>query len=301
MSEDTGSGGHPRDPREHTAAGGHELRVISERVPPPSAANDLLVIGGALLAAAGGATFGIGLTVGAPVLLYGTALGVALLAMGFAVRRYFTARYPDIEAIEPRTSPGGEEVERVADVEPIGRRPLMTRVLLGAGAVLGLGLVAPVASLGPAPQGRLRRTAWSAGTRVVDDDGRPVRADDVAAGGFVNVWPQGAIGAERSAALLLRLSTEPTTPTNLDWVVDGTLVGYSKICTHAGCPVGLYRERDNALFCPCHQSTFDVVRGAAPTFGPTARALPQLPLGVDDDGYLVAVSDFTEQVGPAFG
>jgi ubiquinol-cytochrome c reductase iron-sulfur subunit len=83
-------------------------------------------------------------------------------------------------------------------------------------------------------------------------------------------------------------------------VVDG-LVAYAKVCTHAGCPVGLFRERDDALFCPCHQSTFDVRRGAEPTFGPAARALPQLPLAVDDEGYLVAAGDFTEQVGPAFG
>ena len=84
-------------------------------------------------------------------------------------------------------------------------------------------------------------------------------------------------------------------------MVDGTVVAYSKICTHAGCPVALYRERDDVLFCPCHQSTFDVQRGATPVFGPAARNLPQLPLGTDDEGYLVALGDFTEQAGPAFG
>jgi ubiquinol-cytochrome c reductase iron-sulfur subunit len=78
------------------------------------------------------------------------------------------------------------------------------------------------------------------------------------------------------------------------------VVAYSKVCTHAGCPVALYREQDDALFCPCHQSTFDPSRGAVPTFGPAARALPQLPLGLDDQGYLVALDDFQAQVGPAF-
>jgi ubiquinol-cytochrome c reductase iron-sulfur subunit len=77
-------------------------------------------------------------------------------------------------------------------------------------------------------------------------------------------------------------------------------VGYSKICTHAGCPVGLYRAADHSLLCPCHQSTFDVLRGAVPTFGPAARPLPQLPLDVDDQGNLVARSDFLEPVGPSF-
>ena len=35
-------------------------------------------------------------------------------------------------------------------------------------------------------------------------------------------------------------------------------------------------------------------------FGPAARALPQLPITVDADGYLVARSDFTVPVGPSF-
>jgi ubiquinol-cytochrome c reductase iron-sulfur subunit len=63
---------------------------------------------------------------------------------------------------------------------------------------------------------------------------------------------------------------------------------------------GIVRAEDNALLCPCHQSTFDVLRGAVPTFGPAARRLPQLPMGVDDDGYLVALDDFPEPVGPSF-
>jgi probable menaquinol-cytochrome c reductase iron-sulfur subunit len=37
-----------------------------------------------------------------------------------------------------------------------------------------------------------------------------------------------------------------------------------------------------------------------PVFGPAARALPQLPITVDEDGYLVAAGNFVEPVGPAF-
>ncbi len=83
------------------------------------------------------------------------------------------------------------------------------------------------------------------------------------------------------------------------WVPEGC-VGYSKICTHAGCPVGLYRAEAHELLCPCHQSTFDVLRGAVPTFGPADRPLPQLPMGLDDEGYLIALSDYREPVGPGF-
>jgi ubiquinol-cytochrome c reductase iron-sulfur subunit len=78
------------------------------------------------------------------------------------------------------------------------------------------------------------------------------------------------------------------------------VVAFSKICTHAGCPVGLYQAETQELFCPCHQSTFSVPEGAKPTFGPATRPLPQLPIGVDEDGFVISLSDYTEPVGPGF-
>ena len=54
------------------------------------------------------------------------------------------------------------------------------------------------------------------------------------------------------------------------WTVD-RIVAYSKLCTHVGCPVGLYQADEGLLLCPCHQSTFDVLDGARPVFGPAAR------------------------------
>jgi ubiquinol-cytochrome c reductase iron-sulfur subunit len=77
-------------------------------------------------------------------------------------------------------------------------------------------------------------------------------------------------------------------------------VAYSKLCTHAGCPVGLFREASNQLICPCHQSTFDVLRGAVPVYGPAARPLPQLPMRLEADGTFTCLSDFPEPVGPSF-
>jgi ubiquinol-cytochrome c reductase iron-sulfur subunit len=67
-----------------------------------------------------------------------------------------------------------------------------------------------------------------------------------------------------------------------------------------GCPVGLYQTESALLLCPCHQSTFDVMRAAKPVFGPAARSLPQLPLGLDDEGYVIATADFSGPVGPGF-
>jgi ubiquinol-cytochrome c reductase iron-sulfur subunit len=115
----------------------------------------------------------------------------------------------------------------------------------------------------------------------------PVAATDVPAGGIATVFPEGHTNAADSATLLIRLP-------------DGDYAAYSKICTHAGCPVGLYDPVANQLFCPCHQSVFDVGDGAAPIEGPATRPLPRLPIELDEDGYLVAVSDYPEPVGPGF-
>ena len=274
------------------------LHVIERREPPPSSINDSIIGLSALGAGVAAVVFAVSLLMGARIELYGGALALALMLLAVAVRRYFTGRYPDVIAVEPRRGPDTEQTD-VAAVEPHGpRRTFLTRVLVGAASLVGLSLVSFVPSLGPSPGDTLRKTKWARGVRLVTSDGDPVRAEDVPAGGVSNIWPEGGIGHERSSVLLLRLRLPPAEPTRMGWLVED-LVAYSKVCTHAGCPVALYRERDNALFCPCHQSTFDPSRGAQPTFGPAARALPQLPLGVDAQGYLVALGDFEAQVGPA--
>ena len=88
-------------------------------------------------------------------------------------------------------------------------------------------------------------------------------------------------------------------PGREDWNVDG-IVAYSKICTHVGCPVALYEQHTHHLLCPCHQSTFDVTREAKVVFGPASHPLPQLPITVNEEGFLVARSDFQEPVGPVY-
>ena len=280
-----------------------QLQVISEETPPRSEANDALVIGAAIVAALAGVGFAVGLALQTSIVVYGSFLAIGLLALGFGVRRYFTDVYPDLEAVEPRhliESPPDDEP--ISEIRPIERRSILRNALIGAGGVFGLSLLSPVPSLGPSPGDALTTTAWRRGTRLVTTEGQAIRPEGVAAGGISTVWPEGAIGNEISAVILVRIGDATLEePTNLQWVVNDQLVAYSKVCTHAGCPVGLFREGDNALFCPCHQSTFDAVRGAVPTFGPTARALPQLPLGVDGEGFLIAEGDFQEQVGPAYG
>jgi ubiquinol-cytochrome c reductase iron-sulfur subunit len=181
-----------------------------------------------------------------------------------------------------------------------GRRRFLLRLLAGAGASLGLALVVPLRSLGPAPGESLFVTAWAEGVRLVTADGSPITAASMAADEVRTVFPEGAEGDAKAQALLIG-----TRPGQLD--VDALpgptvedLVCYSKVCTHAGCPVGLYRAAVGELICPCHQSTFDVNDAGRVLSGPTGRPLPQLPLGIDDEGFVVALGDFNEPVGPSF-
>ena len=280
---------------------GEDLRVVSQRIPAETEANDTVVVGAALVAGLGGVVFGVGWLAGWSLGVIGTGAGVGLLALGVALRRYVVERFPDVEAVEPRPEADRFEQPRIADVPTVPRRRLLGRLISGAAGVMGLGFLTPVVSLGPSPGPALTRTSWADGVRLVTSNGQPVRPEDIAAGGVSTVWPADNVGDEIAAALLVRPAVDPAAPTNLDWVVDGNLLAYSKVCTHAGCPVALFRESDEALFCPCHQSTFDVTAGARPTFGPAARSLPQLPLGVDDEGWLVARGDFPEPVGPPVG
>jgi ubiquinol-cytochrome c reductase iron-sulfur subunit len=88
-------------------------------------------------------------------------------------------------------------------------------------------------------------------------------------------------------------------PREANWGADNH-VAYSKICTHAGCPISLFEQQTHHLLCPCHQSTFQMDEGARVIFGPAARALPQLRIYLDGQGYFRAKGDYSDPVGPSF-
>jgi ubiquinol-cytochrome c reductase iron-sulfur subunit len=144
-------------------------------------------------------------------------------------------------------------------------------------------------------------TAWRRGSLVVDETGGPVRVDTIALNGVVTVFPEGHVGANDAQAIIVRVEdTLLDLPAGREtWAPLGN-VCYSKLCTHAGCPVGLFLAQYKQLQCPCHYSAFDVLRGAVPVFGPATTPLPQLPLYVDDSGYLRALGGFSAPVGPGF-
>jgi ubiquinol-cytochrome c reductase iron-sulfur subunit len=205
-----------------------------------------------------------------------------------------------------------EALEQLVDEsdDRFTRRRLIVAGAGAAGTALGVALVTPAASLGPAfHMDPFFRTPWRPGRLLVDEAGRPLLADDVEEESFYTAFPQGADREQLGAPLVvvrLPVSELDLPSGRQDWAPRGILA-YSKICTHAGCAIALYRkptfrptEPRPALICPCHYSTFDPARGGDVIFGPAGRPLPQLPLLVDGTGRLRAAGNFSGAVGPSW-
>jgi len=238
----------------------------------------------------------------------GVLLAIALGGLGYGfvvVARRLLPQGPYTEERDVLPSSEGQVAAFETDLERgegwLARRGFLVKMLGVAAGALGVAALFPLRSLGPNPGNSLRRTKWRRGSLVVDEQGEPVRVRTLEVGGVLTVFPEGHLEREDSQTLLIRISDENvvTRKGREDWAPEG-YVAYSKVCTHAGCPVGLYQQDVKRLLCPCHQSSFDAVEGARPVFGPATRSLPQLPLMVDDNGLLRAQDDYDEPIGPGF-
>jgi ubiquinol-cytochrome c reductase iron-sulfur subunit len=242
--------------------------------------------------------------------LEGTLLGLALGGLGIGFILWGKLLLPHAEITEDRKplrstsevrAGFDDALERAGDLVP--RRSFLTRTLMAALGALGLAALFPIRSLGPSPGRSLFTTAWRPGKRLVKDDGSLVRLGELAVGGVLTVFPEGFTERDKADSQTILIRVEPERikekPGREGWTKGGH-IAYSKVCTHAGCPVGLFQTQTGHLLCPCHQSTFDALDAARPIFGPATRSLPQLPLDVDAEGYLIATADYDEAVGPAF-
>jgi ubiquinol-cytochrome c reductase iron-sulfur subunit len=250
-------------------------------------------------------------------ILLGTGLFLALFGIGAGAVHWAKTLMPDEERVELRHPMRSTEEDRADAVailaegaaeSGVARRPLIRNSLIGALALLPLPAVALLRDTGPMPGQDLATTAWKKGDRLVRDmsAGAPIKASDVQIGSVVHVMPDGLQEPgekmeerAKAAVLLMRLDPALVDEASAPGSYDGILA-YSKICTHMGCPVGLYEQQTHHLLCPCHQSTFDVTKNCAVIFGPAKRPLPQLPITVDDEGYLVAKDGFNQPIGPSF-
>ena len=248
--------------------------------------------------------------------LLGITFGLAFLGVAGALMVAGLRLYPAQKVVEDRPIAANEaaeaEVEEVVGdaVGGISRRGLLTGAAGAAGVALGGALVVPLGSLGPFELGEdYDDLPWRDGVRLVDDQGAPVPADLLEPGAFTAAFPEGADKRElASPVVVLRLGEglDDLDPEQRAIAPRGILA-FSRICTHAGCAIALYRTPlfpeqapKPALVCPCHYSTFDVRQGGKVIFGPAGRDLPQLPLRIDDDGILVAAGPLSDKPGPSY-
>ena len=245
----------------------------------------------------------------------GLSIGLALLFLAAALIVAAQSVIPTEElahAYPPDEHP--EDEEYVAGlVEESGkgftRRGLFRLGLFSAGGALGVAALIPAVSFGPLGVKEFYGTPWRKGRRLVDGNDVPLRAADIYEKALYTAFPEGADKEEQGSALVVvRL---PRSSLKLSGRVQGYdadgIVAYSKLCTHAGCAISLYRaplfapdEPRPALVCPCHYSTFDPADGGSVTFGPAGRRLPMLPLSIDGKGELRARGNFDDPVGPSW-
>jgi ubiquinol-cytochrome c reductase iron-sulfur subunit len=246
----------------------------------------------------------------------GLSLGLSLLAIAAALivvakRLVVTEQLEESYPAEEHPEEQELIVRTVAESgSRFTRKRLFTLGLVAAGGSLGAALVVPLASLGPVLEtGPFYRTPWRRGVGLVDENGRPFHASDIQEDDFYTAFPRGADPeAIGSPLIVVRLAARYLSlPRELAGYPAHGIVAYSKICTHAGCAVSLYRaplfqpdEPRPAFVCPCHYSTFDPGTGGTVTFGPAGRKLPMLPLAIDPHGFLRAAGAFDAPVGPSW-
>lgn len=249
--------------------------------------------------------------------LLGLTMGGALLFLGVGIVLWSKKLMPHEVATQQRHGGPSDPIDArsaggtiMAGFERTGlaRYRIVRRSLLGAAGALGLLALMPLGGLikNPGRGDELMHTSWGRGIRLLRNDGTPIRPADMQPGSLETVFPavEGGNRESDAATMLIRLRREQVDNIHPaagqeDFGFEEFLA-FSKICTHAGCPVSLYEQETGRILCPCHQSQFDVTNGATPIFGPAARPLPQLPIDVDADGFFVARSDYPEPVGPSF-
>ncbi|WP_280344224.1 cytochrome bc1 complex Rieske iron-sulfur subunit [Nocardia neocaledoniensis] len=272
----------------------------------------------------------VGLTFGISVLVIGIA--VVLIRKKFIPAEISIQERHDGPSDEVERRTLAAELQDALDTSTLGRRKMMLGTAGAGVGVLGIGaLLVFVGGMVKNPWAKREKSPlWVSGWTpdfpgetiyIRRDTGRPedvvlVRPEDLDAGAMETVFPwkekwRGdahetlqSLRGVRNSVMLIRLRTEDAEKAikrkGQESFNYGDYFAYSKICTHLGCPTSLFEQQTNRILCPCHQSQFSATEWGKPVFGPAARALPQLPITVNSEGFLVANGDFIEPLGPAF-
>ncbi|MFE6923905.1 ubiquinol-cytochrome c reductase iron-sulfur subunit [Nocardia sp. NPDC057663] len=272
----------------------------------------------------------VGLTFGISVLVIGIA--VVLIRKRFIPAEISIQQRHDGPSDEVERRTLAAELQDALDTSTLGRRKMMLGTAGAGVGVLGIGsLLLFIGGMVKNPWAKGDKSPlWVSGwtpdypgetVYIRRDTGRPqdvvlVRPEDLDAGAMETVfpWKEKWRGDEhetlqslrgiRNAVMMIRLRTADAEKAikrkGQESFNYGDYFAYSKICTHLGCPTSLFEQQTNRILCPCHQSQFSATEWGKPVFGPAARALPQLPITVNSEGFLVANGDFIEPLGPAF-
>jgi quinol---cytochrome c reductase iron-sulfur subunit len=265
-----------------------------------NAAKARAIAAASIVAMLGSLSFVAAYATGGDRVFEGLAVAFAAAGLSGAALGWAFWVFPAERTVEPRETLSSTPQERQAereelrrDAENFSRRRALSRFLYAALGLFGIALAVPLRSLGPRVDDVLFHTKWRKGSRLMRENGSFVRTDDLEPDSVVTVFPEDAPGDAQSQTVLVRV------PPGASDSTEG-FFAYSKVCTHAGCPVALYRAQARQLMCPCHQSVFNVVDDGAVVSGPADHALPRLPLEVGDDGFLRAAGDYPTPVGPGF-
>ena len=258
----------------------------------------------------------------------GLTFGLGVFCIGAGAIQWAKKLMPDVEVVQERHSlastphedvEAAEQYERGKEESGFAQYKIIRRTLIAALALFPIPLVVMLRDLwtpteateGLSPVELLSTTAWVEGMPIVTDGTYvKIRPEDIPVGGLVSALPENIMEIQeeehnlnargKAAIILVRMEPDEIRAQQGDgWDYQGILA-YSKICTHVGCPIALYEHRTHHLLCPCHQSTFDLADAGNVVFGPAARRMPQLPISVDEEGFLVARAPFAEPVGPSF-
>ncbi len=199
-----------------------------------------------------------------------------------------------------------EKEKKVKDIYTTRRNVI--KGLVGAAGAGALGCIAVSFGTIKAPSNKKKREKVVKGDKLVyavgPNAGKEIKASELKLYKGTLAFPKGKEQHDNLILLFHAKESDFQKPTKLNYIVDG-FCAYSAICTHMGCTVEWYPEKQfnfnfPHLFCPCHQSVFDVFHGAKVLAGPAPRPVPQLPLMIVD-GIIAAAGDFDGPIGPQLG